>query len=102
MGLKMKVTKTYEPTQQKTRQVGKGAGKVYVFETSILEPYPWFTSMENPSEVITIEDFPELLEPAASEDAERRRYEELREKILWNSVRLTGSLRLEFRFQARR
>ena len=103
IGLKMILTKTYKQTQEEIRQVGRGAGEVYVLEFRILEPYPSFEmSMEGPPEVITIEDFPELLEPAVNENQERMRYEALRQGEYWNSMRLTGSLKLEFRFQARR
>ena len=54
--------------------------------------------MEGPPDVLTIEDFPELLEPV-DEDEENERYESLRREVYYDSFRQVGSLLLKFGYQ---
>lgn len=54
--------------------------------------------MEGPPEVLTIEDFPELLDPI-EEDEEEERYETLRREVYYESFRQVGPVLLEFSYQ---
>lgn len=97
------VSHIYEYLQwaQERLRGGISNNPFHVTEVNLLEPNLSFeSSMEGPPHVLTIEDFPELLEPA-SPLRERQRYENLRQKAYAESFRPTGSFRLDFRLQRR-
>ena len=86
---------TYNRTQPFYRRDKK---QDHFLEIGLLEPYPSFeTSMEGLPDVLTVEDYPELLIPA-SPQGERRRYESLRQEAYLNSFRMVDPLKLEFAY----